>query len=430
MLLAFRIGHVGLLFVASALIARELGPADRAEYALSLTFAATVWIFTHLSLDAAAARLLAHRRIEISTAAGHLATGVILVSIGGPILTVALGALIRPALADPALLTLFLAGLTIPGHVTLQMAGHLLALSGRLRATGVSYFAAALVQIGGVLGLILANSLTVVTAMAVTSASFLVGALAMIAGMARVVGLAALRPKLDVSLARSLLRIGAQVHPGSVAAQVAFRLDLLVVGALSSDTDAGLYSLALTLADAVFFVPRTLALAALQRQTKEDHSPAVAYTVRFTKWIGLLSVGLAAVAVVVADPAIVAVFGSAWRGTIVPFIVLAGALLAVGIEVPLRNILVRIAPPWTLSVASLALVLANVGGTVVLTIPFGITGAAIASVLAYWLYAGILIWFVVRYGTSRSAGPLAGVGSSRGAGSRTVTHGAKIGEQK
>src|SRR5947209_8113517 len=73
-LLAHRAAQYGLAFLAGIIITRELGPSGRAGYALPLALSSTVWIATHLSIEAAAQRLLGRREATLREVARLLAS--------------------------------------------------------------------------------------------------------------------------------------------------------------------------------------------------------------------------------------------------------------------------------------------------------------------------------------------------------------------
>jgi O-antigen/teichoic acid export membrane protein len=89
-------------------------------------------------------------------------------------------------------------------------------------------------------------------------------------------------------------------------------------------------------------------------------------------------------------------FGDEWERAVAPLIILVSAQAAIGIEAPLRGMLVRVGRPAAISLlACLGLVL-NAGLTLALVGPFGIVGAAAGSVIAYWLYAAAMAGLLLR----------------------------------
>ena len=74
------------------------------------------------------------------------------------------------------------------------------------------------------------------------------------------------------------------------------------------------------------------------------------------------------------------------------------AVIALAVEGPARDLLIRIAPPLAISAASAAGLALNAGLNFVLIPKVGISGASIASVFSYWLAGGLMLYLLSRYG--------------------------------
>jgi Na+-driven multidrug efflux pump len=97
-----------------------------------------------------------------------------------------------------------------------------------------------------------------------------------------------------------------------------------------------------------------------------------------------------------AYPFVVLVYGDSWRGSALPFVILLVALLALVIESPVRNLLLRIGRPLSISVAAIGAMLVNVALNLALLRVLGLAGAALASTVSYWLAAGLMLWLLAR----------------------------------
>ena len=74
------------------------------------------------------------------------------------------------------------------------------------------------------------------------------------------------------------------------------------------------------------------------------------------------------------------------------------AVVALAVEGPARDLLIRIAPPLAISAASIAGLALNVGLNFAAVPALGISGASLASVLSYWLAGGLMLYLLSRYG--------------------------------
>jgi len=128
----------------------------------------------------------------------------------------------------------------------------------------------------------------------------------------------------------------------------------------------------------------------------EDESEAIGFTLRFGRVLLLVGTATTAVTAVVADPFISVAFGNEWERAVIPIVILVSANAAIGIETPLRNVLVRVGRPISISLLACLGLALNACLTLALVGPFGIVGAAAASVIAYWVYTSAIARLLLR----------------------------------
>ncbi len=134
-----------------------------------------------------------------------------------------------------------------------------------------------------------------------------------------------LRPRLTRAYLRPALRFGMRTQLANVLAYSSARLDLLIVYALAASSQAGLYSVALTIGTLTGFAAIALSYASFPRMTKMDDREALALTARLTRAGFVLSILLSLALAAIVWPLITGVLGTAYRGAIVPSLVLLGA---------------------------------------------------------------------------------------------------------
>jgi O-antigen/teichoic acid export membrane protein len=232
--------------------------------------------------------------------------------------------------------------------------------------------------------------------MAVALIGFLTTAIMILIAVGRRAGAKALRPRWSRALGDRLLLTATGLHPGTVALQLGSRVDLLIVGGLAATRSTGLYSLALTLAGSAYLVTQTLSLNALHRQTQDELEGALRFTAAFTRQALALALVTCGLVSAVAYPFVVVVYGTGWRGAVVPFIILVVAVVAMAPEETARQMLYRVGRPAQISVVACAGVVLNAAVTVAMVGPLGITGAALGSLVAFWAYAALMIGLLVR----------------------------------
>ena len=400
-LLGFRAVQFLFLFLLSLVATRALGPSGRGQYALALNLATLVWVVSHLSVEQSVARMLSRKEAS-AVELCHLASAFSLtLGLLGMAIALAVGLLTRDSLLGHAsIATVVLAAATIPFTLIGQMATALLLRIGGRSLTTYGWIIAlgATVQFALIVGLEVGVGLTPELAMLAALLTIALVALALTAALARRLGLRALTPITEGRLVRSALHTGIQLQPATVALWLNLKIDLLLVGLLTTTHEAGLYSLSANLADIVFTAVSTISLAALEPQTRADAKAAISYTTDFISQSLGVAAALGLLAAAVSFPFIVFVYGSAWQPSVVPFVLLMPAVLALAVEEPARGLLVRIAPPLAISAASAAGLALNVGLNFVLIPKVGISGASISSVLSYSLAGGSMLYLLSRYG--------------------------------
>jgi O-antigen/teichoic acid export membrane protein len=397
-LLGFRAVQFGSLFLLSLVAARALGPDGRGQYALALNLATMVWVVTHLSVEQSAARMLARREATVVELCRLSSLFVLTLGLLGTAVALAIGLSARAGLlGDASVGTVVLAAATIPFTLAGQMATALLLRSGELRPYGWIIALASVVQLGLVIGLEIGIGLTPELAMVAALATIALMAIALATVLGLRVGFRALLPG-STRLVGPALRVGLRLQPASIALWLNLKIDLLLVGLLTSAHQAGLYSLSANLADIVFTAVSTIGLAALETQTRADAKAAAGFTADFISQNLGIATGLGLLSAALAFPFILVVYGAAWRASILPFVLLMPAVVALAVEGPARDLLVRIASPVLISAASAAGLTLNIALNFVFVPSIGIAGASIASVLSYWLAATLMLYMLSRYG--------------------------------
>jgi len=391
-LFGLRLAQYGFLFAANVLASRSLGTAGRAQYALPINLATLVWIGVNLSLDGSSGAMLARREVSLRALSRFLAAATLVLGALGATVTLAIGLRISGTLlAHASAQAVELAAVTVPLALAGQLAMGLLVRLGALRAYGWSTIVGAAVQLAFIAALAATGGLTPARAIGGTAIGLLVIAALLVATLARRVGARALVPALEWSVMRRALAGGLAVHPATLALQLNLRVDLLIVSALLSAREAGLYSLSTSLVSVLYLAVWTLTASSAQTQTNAPLDVANRYTLDFVRNSWMLALAAALALAAIAWPLIRLVFGAAWTGSAVPFMVLASATVMLSIEAPVRIMLMRMRRASWISAASCAGMLLNVGLNFSLIPLLGILGAALASVASYSLHAILML---------------------------------------
>ena len=299
-----KIATLALGFVTVAVIARELGAAGQGTFMVAYSLTLLLAQVGGLGLTSANPYFAARDPSRIAQIVGNslwlaAGLGVLLVGVGAAIKLLSPGALEGLGWAP---LGVTLAG--IPGALAAYLLQSILLGEGRMVAyNAVEAGQAALTLVGVVAGFALFDFR-------------ITGSLAVIAVgryLAATVYLALLMrhsPRLAhfaAGLARELFAYGFRVYVAIVLSYLIVRFDLLLVNAYLGKEQAGLYSIAATLADGMFVLPMVIGINLFARVARGDPTEATAAVFRS---VAVLYGIVCLLTVPLAGPAIRLFFGS------------------------------------------------------------------------------------------------------------------------
>jgi O-antigen/teichoic acid export membrane protein len=302
-----------------------------------------------------------------------LVTGATAIADDVPAATVAWGAALVPAV----LIRFLLDGL--------------LWAQGRSRAASASLLLTALLQVAAIVTLAATDGLDSAAVLAVSAITTVLGSAPGVVALVR-----AVRDEHDqaATAPRELVRVGLQNHLGVLALWAALRLDVLVVAAVASERELGLYTLAVTLSELVLLATDSLALAALGEQGRTPREESGDLSVSVASSAARVAAVQAVVLMAVAWPGITFVYGEAWSDTVPVLIAMAPGTVALAYMRPLGPAFIRADRSLTRSGVMAGSAALNVAGALVLVPAIGIVGAGLATTASYWLGALVVAWLV------------------------------------
>jgi O-antigen/teichoic acid export membrane protein len=207
-----------------------------------------------------------------------------------------------------------------------------------------------------------------------------------------VVILPEVRPSLDLGLLREMIGYGARVSVGWIFQILNYRADVLILQLLTTLTSVGFYVIAQIVAELTLTFEAALQSSVTALTAQSDDVARDETTISSLRHQTLLtSVAIALVAI--GGPALVHWgYGTAYDDAIVPMLILLAGMLPLGAGAVVTGNLRGRGKPGTSSILAGATVLVTLAFDVVLIPAYGVTGAALASVFAYWFYgiAGVL----------------------------------------
>ena len=371
-------GNAGY-FVSVLLLARGLAPADRGAVAF-VTVSALV--ISHLASlgTSEATKVFAAQRPELRA---RLLANVLLAS--------AIGALVGAALACAALLALPGArpdGVSVTAVAAIP-AGSLvgaLGLAGAAFLQGCSRFRpyARVVATGPWLYALLVGAswagpgLTVDRAAAAWVVAQSVPALVLCLIASREAGVG--RP--DARLLGEALRFGLRAWLGGLAHLLNARVDQVLMGLIATQAALGTYAVAVNASEMLFYLPSAVGTALLPVVASADGATGVDRTLRVFRAVTIVTAVAVAVAALAGPVLIPLVFGSAYAGSVEPFLWLLPSAFGFAASAVFSTALLASGAPALSSLGPVISLTTGVSLDIVLIPALGATGAAIAASIA------------------------------------------------
>jgi len=381
-----------IIGVTGVILARGLGPEGRGIYGLINESALTMAAFPGLALEVAGIYMLGQRRYKLQTVFSNtLSWGLILAAVC--------------LLLIPAVLAsgqTFFGMSTTETSVALMGAAlmtigdgsrpYLLPLNRPLAYTGLT-LAPAVIRLIGVLVVVLTIGLSVDAAAGVWLLSFTALLLMTVTVMNRHVDF---RPGVNWKALRAQVSFGSRSHFGWILQALNHRLDVFMIAAMVGAGGVGHYLVGVNLAELTWWVPLALGTALFPKASAMDSASnfemsavACRRTLVVTTLAGL---GLLAVA----PTAIPLVYGGKFVPSVTVFLILLPSGLFYTIHKVLGSSLSAHGMPQATLFAGLASLPLTVGLNVLLIPRWEITGAAIASDIAYAVNAAVILALFVR----------------------------------
>ena len=375
--------------LVSVIIARALGPEGRGGYFVIVTISVTALALGHLSVEQAQVCLWTRPECRDALAANSVLLGVTVGTLSAWA-AAAVTTVLGPGIVPVPSRTLFvLALLSIPCSMTVLYLNNILVLRARIEWMNWAGVCAGGVQCTG---------LVLLAAFGRLSLGWVVVMWVVSVALPLTFQIPVVRPGLrnrDLSLARRELTMGLRYHTGLVSLFLLFRVDILMLNAMTTTVAVGLYSLAVTLIELTRVVVDSIAQVALPRQLEGDHGSAAAFTARTTRLTLFVAVGSVGLMCALAPVLLPMVYGSAFAGSVAPLLALAPGLVALGATRTVAVFLLRLDRPVLMSAISVGALAVNVLLNLALIPAYGIVGCAVASSVGYGVLSVLQVaWFL------------------------------------
>ncbi len=367
----------------AAIIARWLGPEGKGMLALALLVPAVLALFFSMGIGAANVFFAGSRRLDVAELAGHSITFAILGTAAGGIvaaLLMATGWLERLVPGLPAWL-LLLAILGLPASLLNGFLSAILQGLQRIIAVNLLTLGQSLVSLALTALLVVGLGQGVSGAVLAAVGAALGSLIALIVLVRRQGG--RFRPRWERKTARAMLDFGLRGYVGNVLQFFNYRLDTFIVNIFLGAAQVGIYGSAVALAELLWYLPNAVGFVIFPKSAAASAEEMNRFTPRvFRLTLALTAAGAAALALL-GGLLIRLIYGPAFSAAYLPLLVLLpGVVLLGGGKVLTNEMAGRGYVHYNSISAGLALALTVVFD--LLLIPrMGVTGAALASTLAY-----------------------------------------------
>jgi len=375
---ATNVAAVAFSLINVLIIARTLGPAGRGDVALLIAVGVVTSHLISLSVQEANANLAG----SDPSLRAALATNSILLALGlGALGAAAVGGLVVavPAVAGdvrPALLSFSMAA--IPLLMVRTYLSFLLQADYDFSATNRAWLAGPLTGVLGNAALALAGAITVTSAIA----AWVLGQVVAVAMLVHYVRRRAGFGRPDRPLAARSLRFGLKAHVGHTMEVGNYRADQWFVGAVAGSRELGLYSIAVSCAEVLFYLPGILVLVQRPDLVRARAADAFARASRVLRGALVVCLPAVAVALAVAPVACTLLFGDEFAGAADDLRILAPAAFGVSALLVLRNALTAQRRPMLASAAEGSAFVVMVALNLWLVPAHGGAGAATAMTIS------------------------------------------------
>jgi O-antigen/teichoic acid export membrane protein len=378
-------GQFGVLvigFLSSLLIARWLGPEDRGLLAVVAYTAEIVVAVGGIGLTYAVVYFVSRKDARPGAVLGNsILYGLGLAVVCGPAFL-----LLRDPLSQltdgRGQAAWALAGLFVP-VLFLDWCIHN-QLFGRLRFKQLNLFIVGSRLVALVLAVVLVGIAGYGPGGALVS---LMGASIVLIAATLIVILPEVRLSVDLRLLRRMIGYGARVSVGWIFQILNYRADVLILQVLTTLTSVGFYVIAQIVAELTLTFAAALqsSVTALTAHSEGDVTQDETTIASLRHQTLLTSVAILLVAI--GGPALVHFgYGTAYDDAIVPMLILLAGMLPLGAGAVVTGNLRGRGRPGASSLLAGATVVVTLVLDLVLIPPYGVTGAALASVCAYWFY--------------------------------------------
>ncbi len=384
------VANAGLAFGVSVLLARALGPHDRGVYGIFMLTASISQALLSLGFSVSAVYYLSKATHSLSRVVANGLQMMALSAALSALLVLAVWPLLGDRLADndvPYWAFVFV----VPLFVNYNMLIAIFQGESRFLSMNALIIVQPLVQVLLLFVGVLIADVDTTAAVMFWSAASVVSSIVGLAllGRAALPGRALLR--LDLPSLREQARFGMLGQAGNLMQLLNYRLDQYLVLLLVNATGVGIYLVGVQVSQSIWFLANAVAAVLVPRLTAAGEgeaarlTPLMCRSTLFVSALGALAIG------VVSPWLVTPIFGDDFSGAVRPLLWLLPGTVALSGSKILASYIFSQGRPGLNSLITIGSLAVTVVADFALIPPFGVTGAAVASTLAYGAHFGLAL---------------------------------------
>ena len=397
-----RLALTAAIIIGDIILARTLGPEGKGAFVLVLNLSSLGALILSLGLERslavfAAQSLNTARRAFANAALWTLVVGglgvLAIVALYGPGTTDhAPTGLLAPIMPELTAAQLWAGALALPGEIAFGIG--LVGLLGRQRV--LAYNVLRFMRRAGLVVLIVAFALLgrldleLVIVLNLVALALTAAGIVWSMARARMVGLR-VSPRLLVDQ----LSFGGRIVLGTLAERLHYRANTFLLNALVGVAATGVFSVALGLAETLWYLPTSLGLVLFSRAVRGEREGANIASAMTRTMLALMIV-LAIPLWFVAPPLVELAYGGPFREAGVALQIMLPGVLAYSVVAVLSQPLIAWGAPGRVTAVLSAGLVVNLSANAVLIPGWGINGAAAASTISYSLTAVLMLGLYTR----------------------------------
>jgi O-antigen/teichoic acid export membrane protein len=195
----------------------------------------------------------------------------------------------------------------------------------------------------------------------------------------------------DTQVFKKTLKFGIKMHLGAMFQLLNYRIDMLIIAALLTQSDLGLYSISVLIAETIWYLPNSIAQVLYAKVASQETESANQFTPLVCRSVALIIFLACLILYAFSDRIIPWLFTSKFLRSVMALKLLLPGILFLSISKILTNDLSGRGFPQYGMIASAVSLIFTIIFDLLLIPRFGINGASMASSLAYIIHCVIIL---------------------------------------